>query len=53
MKFTPEQAEEILKTLGKEDLLFCHHGEVMARPEAYKRAALLIEQTINRKPDDA
>jgi hypothetical protein len=46
MNCTEQQAEEILKTLGKEDLLFCHHGEVMARPDAYKRMAELIDGMI-------
>ena len=38
-----EKAEEALKALGKEDLLFPHHGDVHARPEAYERLAEFFE----------
>lgn len=39
-----EKAEEALRALGKEDLLFCHHQEVMARPGAYERLAEFFEE---------
>lgn len=38
------QAELILRTLAKEDLLFCHHMTVNARPNAYKRLAELVNE---------
>lgn len=50
-KCTPEQAESMLKTLGKEDLLFSHHGEVLARPRAYARLAELIDESKTQIPD--
>ena len=37
-------AEVALRTLGKEGLLFSHHGEVMARPEAYERLSELFNE---------
>lgn len=30
-----EEAEDILRELGKADALYTHYGEVCARPEAY------------------
>lgn len=49
LRCTAEQAEEILKTLGKEDLLFSHHAVVMARPDAYERLAKLVVEVCGRE----
>jgi len=38
-----KMAEEALRALGKEDLLFTHHGDVHARPDAYERLAEFFE----------
>lgn len=41
-------ATKALEKLGKEDLLFCHHGTVIARlnssPTAYQRLADLFQE---------
>lgn len=37
-------AERMLRTLGKEDTLYTHHGDVHARPEAYTRLASMIDE---------
>lgn len=37
-------AERMLRTLGKEDTLYAHHGGVHARPKAYERLASMIDQ---------
>ena len=39
-----DMAQLALRSLGKEDLIFSHHGGVQARPEAYKRLAAFFEQ---------
>jgi hypothetical protein len=39
-----DMAQLALRSLGKEDLIFSHHGGVQARPEAYKRLASFFEQ---------
>ena len=51
MKITKEQAKEILHTLGNEDLLFTHHGNVMARPDAYERLVELLEKCCWQNSD--
>lgn len=38
-----KQAKRALQALGKEDLIFSHHGGVQARPEAYVRLAAFFE----------
>lgn len=45
---TKEAAKEILKTLGREDLLFTHHGELSARPEAYERLRQLVNAAVSK-----
>lgn len=42
-------SENSLRTLGKEDLLFTHYGNVMARPDAYARLAELISEYLNEE----
>lgn len=36
-------AEDALRALGKEELLFVHHGDVYVRPDAYARLATFFE----------
>lgn len=45
-RITATRAREILQCLGTEDLLFAHHGGVMARPDAYARLAELIAESL-------
>ena len=48
----PEQAEKMaerwLHELGKQDLLYTHHGEVCAREEAYTWLGSLIRKLIEK-----
>lgn len=37
-------ASEALRALGKEDLLYAHHGTVYARNEAYEKLAEFFER---------
>jgi hypothetical protein len=39
-----EFAKDALRTLGKEELLFTYHSDVIARPAAYVRLAELIQE---------
>lgn len=39
-----DMAEKALRALGKEDLLYPHHGDVHARPAAYDRLAEFFEE---------
>jgi len=39
-----DAAKKALLALGKEDLLYAHHGVVHARPKAYDRLGELFEE---------
>lgn len=45
-----QMAHDALHALGKEDLLFTHHGNVLARPEAYPRLADFFEKYEGQEP---
>ena len=47
-----EAAKKALEALGKEELLFSHHQNVYARPEAYARLAEFFEEYARNKSND-
>lgn len=52
MKRARKMAEKALRALGKEDLLYPHHGNVCARAEAYDRLAEFFEEYARTVPAD-